>query len=322
MPHIVTLTMNPALDVATAIDRVIPDHKLRCGPALMHPGGGGINVARVVHRLGGNVLALYPAGGVNGATLNRLLDDEQVPRHALPLAGDTRESFAVHEASTGHDYRFVLPGPTLQPAEWQACLDALTALHPAPRIVVLSGSLPPGVPVDFHARVASTMQARGSRVVLDSSGPALAATLQAGVYLVKPSLRELQDLAGRALPEQADQLAACRQLIRAGQAQVVALTLGADGALLVSAEQAWRAQALRVPVASTIGAGDSFVGGLVWALDQTSAAAPDLAGALRTALAASAAALRSPGTALADPLDVARLSAAVEIQPVDTPPRA
>lgn len=303
MPRIVTLTLNPALDVATAIDRVIPDHKLRCGPTLMHPGGGGINVARVVHRLGGDVLALYAAGGVNGQTLHRLLENERVPHHAVPVAGDTRESIAVHETSTGHDYRFVLPGPTLQAAEWQACLDALDALQPAPRFVVLSGSLPPGAPLDFYARAAAAAQARGCRVVLDSSGPALAATLAHGVYLVKPSVRELRELTGQNLPDEASQLAAARQLVAAGQAQVVALTLGAEGALLVSAEQAWRAQALRVPVASTIGAGDSFVGGLVWALAQQH----DLAAALRTGLAASAAALRSAGTALADAADVARL---------------
>ncbi|WP_374593176.1 1-phosphofructokinase family hexose kinase [Aquabacterium sp.] len=316
MPRILTLTMNPALDVATAIDRVVPDHKLRCGAAVTHPGGGGINVARVVRRLGGDVLALYPAGGTHGSTLSRLLDDERVPRRAVPIAGDTRESLAVHEASTGHDYRFVLPGPTLQAAEWQACLDAIDAIvatPPAPRMVVLSGSLPPGVPVDFHARVARAASARGCRVVLDSSGPALAAALQAGVYLVKPSLRELQDLVGHPLPEPADQLAACRQLIGSGQAQVVALTLGADGALLVSADQAWRAQALRVPVASTIGAGDSFVGGLVWALDQPPAAGLDLAEAFRWAMASSVAALASAGTALCDVADVRRLLAQIEI---------
>jgi 6-phosphofructokinase 2 len=323
MPRILTLTPNPALDVATAIDRVVPDHKLRCGPALMHPGGGGINVARVAHRLGGDVLALYPAGGVNGQALRGLLETEGVPQRCVDIAGDTRESFAVHETGTGHDYRFVLPGPTLQPAEWQACLDAFDAIiatPPTPRYVVLSGSLPQGVPTDAYARVARAAQARGGRVVLDSSGPALAAALQAGVYLVKPSLRELQGLSGHELPGRAEQLAACRQLIATGQAQLVALSLGADGAMLVSADQAWHAPGLRVPVASAIGAGDSLVGGMVWALDQQLGdEALDLVAALRTGLAASAAALRSPGTALADPADVARLSAAVLIQPLDTP---
>ena len=157
----------------------------------------------------------------------------------------------------------------------------------------------------FNVRAGTQMV----HVPFKGSGPALAAALQAGVYLVKPSLRELQDLTGHPLTEPADQLAACRQLIRSGQAQVVALTLGADGALLVSAEQAWRAQALRVPVASTIGAGDSFVGGMVWSLANSDA--PEVA--FRWGMAAGAASLLMPGTALCQASDVQRLVHAVEL---------
>lgn len=312
MPDILTLTMNPALDVSTSVDQVIPTHKLRCEAAQIHPGGGGVNVARVVTRLGGDVVALYPAGGVTGQSLRQLLDAEQVRSQVLPIAGETRESFSVDERSSGREFRFVLPGPTLAQPEWQACLDALDAQEAAPRYLVVSGSLPPGVPDDFYARVARMAGAMGAHLVVDTSGPALAAVLAQGVYLVKPSLRELCDLTGQALDSDAQRLTAARQIIQAGQAQIVALSLGEDGALLVSAQQAWRAQALKVKVASTIGAGDSFVSGLVWSLSRGDA----LAQAFAYGMAAGAAALMSQGTALALVQDIERLHGQVIVEPI------
>lgn len=322
MSRILTLTMNPALDVSTSIDRVEPVHKLRCGPAQLHPGGGGINVARVLHRLGAQVLALYPAGGAVGQTLTTLLDAEAVPRQVVPIAGDTRESFSAHELSTGQDFRFVLPGPSLSAAECQACLDALAAHLRGPAgagaWVVASGGLPPGAPDDFYALVGRAVRAGGGRFVLDTHGPALRRTLIEGVHLVKPNLRELRELTGLPLDTEAERVAAARQLIAAGQAHTVALSLGEDGAMLVSPHGAWRAAALSVPVASTIGAGDSFVAGLVWALSQGHHEAQ----AFAHAMAASAAALLSQGTALCDPADVARLLGQVQVQalPVTMPP--
>src|SRR3990167_3914348 len=300
---ILTLTMNPALDISTAIDRVEPVHKLRCGAPQTHPGGGGINVARVMHRLGSRVTAIYTAGGPLGRELSTLLDAEGVPSQVVPIAGETRESFSVHELSSGQDYRFVLPGPTLSEPEWTACLDAVVAGLAQARYVVVSGGLPAGVPLDFYARLARRVREVGGWLVLDSNGAALVETLAAGVYLVKPSLRELRELTGQPLLDEASWRDAARALIAHGQAQIVALSLGEDGALLVTADQAWRAQSLQVSVASTIGAGDSFVGGLVWALSEGKA----LDEAFRYAMAAGAAALLSPGTNLCDPADVARL---------------
>lgn len=309
---ILTLTMNPALDVSTSTDKVRDTHKLRCAAAQFHPGGGGINVARVLHRLGSNCLALYPSGGTTGQRLGQLLDEEQVRHQGLPMAGETRESFSVHETSSGKDFRFVLPGPTLSPTEWQACLDRVGACEAPPAWVVASGSLPPGVPDDLYAQLARLARARGSRVVVDTSGPALAAALAEGVYLVKPSLRELRELTGMPLDSDAQRLDAARQIISRGQAELVALSLGEEGALLVTAGQALRAQAVPVTVASTIGAGDSFVGGLVWALDRQAG----LEQAFRYAMAAGAAALLTPGTALCQPADVERLCRQVVVTPV------
>ncbi len=309
MSRIVTLTFNPALDVFTTTERVVDTHKLRCGPAQRHPGGGGINVARVLQRLGADCAALYPAGGAAGAQLRQLLDAEQVRSHCVPIVAQTRESFSVHELATGRDWRFVLPGPELAPAEWQACWDAVPALAADGGWLVASGSLPPGAPADCHARLARLARERRCRLVVDASGAALAAALAQGVYLAKPSLRELRELSGQPLRTAPQWLAAARELVLDQRAQMVALSLGAQGALLVTREAALRAAGLAVPVASTIGAGDSFTAGLLWALD---AGAP-LDEALRYAIAAGAAALLRPGTALCQPADVRRLQAQVVV---------
>lgn len=304
MPALITLTLNPALDLATTTDRVAPTHKLRCGPVQRFAGGGGINVARVLHRLGSEVQAWALAGGAAGTQVRQLLADEGVATAIQPIAGDTRENFSVVETATGQEFRFVLPGPTLQVPEWQACLDTLATPTTAPRWLIASGSLPPGVPSDFYARLAPGARARGTRLVVDTSGLPLAAALQAGVTLVKPSLRELRELLRQPLASAAEWCAAAQALVHTGQAEIVALSLGEQGALLATREGAWQAPALNVPAATgTTGAGDCFLAALVWALDRGDAPPQ----ALRWGVAAGAAALLSPGTALAQAADVHRL---------------
>lgn len=308
---LLTLTINPAVDLSTHTARLLPSHKLRCGPARVDPGGGGINVARVVARLGGRTLAVFPAGATSGERLQRLLHAEQVPCNPVPIEGETRESFSVLEEETGQEFRFVLPGPTLSEREWQHCLDRTVALAEGCRFVVASGSLPPGVPEDFYGRLAGRLGGTGARLVLDSSGAALAAGLEAGVYLCKPSLRELRELTGEPLPDLASRRAACRALVAAGRCEMVALSLGAEGAMLVTADAAWHAAAVPVKVASTIGAGDTFLGALLWAL----ARGDDAEEAFAQAMAASAAALLETGTALCRPEDVRRLREQVTVHP-------
>ncbi len=310
MTHFVTFTPNPALDLSTSVDKLVDAHKLRCAAPQLHPGGGGINVARVLHRLGGEVLALYPAGGATGERLHTLLLQEQVPELRVPIHEDTRESLTVQERATGREYRFVLPGPTLSAAEWEACLTELRQLSPAPRWIVSSGSLPPGVAEDGHAQIARLTREIGARMVVDASGKALSAALSQGVWLVKPSLRELSELTGTELATRDLQRQAARQLIAQGQARMVALSLGAEGAMLVTADQCLQAEALAVPAVGSVGAGDSFLAGLVWALD----AQTTLTDALATAMAAGAAAVMAPGTSLCRPQEVERLRQQVGIK--------
>lgn len=295
--------MNPAVDITTSTATVAPTHKIRCGAPQRYPGGGGINVARVVQRLGGDCAALFPVGGSSGEVLKRLLDEESISSVYVPISGETRESFSVKESSTGSEYRFVLPGPDMGPTEWQACLDLVASFQPAPCYVVASGSLPPGVPTDFYARLAKLVQSNGAKLVLDTSGPALAAALEAGVYLVKPSLRELRELMGQPLETQSQWRDAAQTLVARGRAQVVVLSLGEGGAWLVTPSETCFAPAVPVQVVSTIGAGDSFVGGMVWALWR----GLPVRESFRYGVAAASAAVLSVGTGLCSQADVLRL---------------
>jgi 6-phosphofructokinase 2 len=312
MSGVVTLTLNPAIDLSTATDRVEPVRKLRCAPGRRDPGGGGINVARVVSRLGGEVKAIYPVGGEIGRALERLVEGEGVASLAVPIAGETREDVTVFDESRGEQFRFVLPGPRLEPAEWGACLEALRGLGPGPAYVCASGSLPPGAPEDLYGQVARVVAGWGARLLLDTSGAALDAALGAPIHLIKPNLRELRELTGAVLDDQPSMLAACRRLIAEGHVEWVALSLGADGALLVGAEAAWRAPALAIEPISTVGAGDSFLGGLVWSL----AGGAPMDEAFRWAVAAGSAALLAHGTELSRAEDVRRLLAEVQVEAV------
>jgi 6-phosphofructokinase 2 len=290
-PTFVTLTLNPTVDVACAAAAVQAVHKVRTFAETYDPGGGGVNVARVLHELGANVVAVVCCGGVSGQLLEELLSEAGVPCHAVRIGDRTRICMTVQDLTADQEYRFVPEGPRLTEAEWQAALAA--AEDSKPDWLIVSGSLPRGVPEDFYARVARTATACGQRVVLDTSGPALRAALGSGLALIKPSLGEFETLIGRPLREPADQEAAALDLVRSGAAERVAVTLGRDGALLATADGVWRQPPLQVPVRGAVGAGDSFLAAMVFALARGDAPGK----ALAWGGAAGAAAVMSTGTA-------------------------
>lgn len=303
MAAILTITLNPTIDIASEADLVRPTRKVRTVDERYDPGGGGINVARVVAELGDETEALFLAGGATGALLDDLLERARIPHRSFPIAGPTRISFTVHERQTGLEYRFVASGPMVSPAELEPCFSFLRAADSP--WVVASGSLPRGAPSDTLARMADIAAARGARFVLDSSGEGLALALRnSRVFLVKPSRGELEQFVGHQLDETGIREAAV-ELVRRGAAELVAVTLGAEGALLVSAEGVVRMPALHVPVRSAVGAGDSFLGAMTFAL--VKGWAPDEA--LRLGVAAGAAAVLTPGTTLCRREDVLRLYA-------------
>jgi 6-phosphofructokinase 2 len=302
MQPIVTLTMNPALDIATATDRVVPAHKLRCAAPRYDPGGGGINVARAVNALGGEAVAIFPAGGAAGEMIRHLLDEENLAYDAVAIAGFTRESLAVEERQTGKQYRFILPGPEISERDQERCLDQLSVLAAEASYIVVSGSLPLGVSDDFYARVAALAKSLGKRLVLDTSGPALKQA-GGGMYMLKPSLRELEDLSGQEIRSEGDQERAARQVVEQGRCEIVVLSLGAEGALLATADGCERFAAIPVKARSTVGAGDSMLAGIVLSLCR----GLPLHEAVRFGMAAGTAALFGAGTELCRRADVERL---------------
>lgn len=302
MPSIATLTLNPTIDVAYEVDRVVPTHKIRTTREYYNPGGGGINVARVFVRLGGNARCVYLSGGGTGAALDGLIDLHQLVRTRVPITGHTRIAVDALEHATGKEYRFTPAGPTVSEAEWTACLDALD--HVKCEWMVASGSLPPGMPEDFYAMVARRMAARGIPLVLDTSGAALREGLAAGgIALVKPSRGELEGLIGHRLESIEAVADAAAGIVAAGQARIVATTLGHEGAVLAHAEGTLYGPALPIEALSAVGAGDSFVAGMVHAL----ATGHGTEDAFRHGIAAGSAAVLRAGTELAQADDIAHL---------------
>jgi 6-phosphofructokinase 2 len=304
MHPIVTLTMNPALDIATETERVVPAHKLRCEAPRYDPGGGGINVARAVCALGGDALAIFPAGGAAGEMVRHLLGEGNVPHEAISIAGFTRESLAVEECQSGKQFRFILPGPEISETDQERCLDQLALRGSGADYIVASGSLPLGVSDDFYARVAALAKSLDKRLVLDTSGAALKQAC-GGIYLLKPSLRELQDLVGREIRTECEQEQAARDVIAQGRCEIVVVSLGEDGALLVTADRTERFPAIPVEAQGSVGAGDSMLAGVVLGLTR----GLPLHDAVRFGMAAGTAALFGFGTELCRRTDVERLYA-------------
>ena len=300
-PRIVTLTLNPAIDLACMAHSVVPVHKIRTTAEQFDAGGGGINIARVLRTLGTDALAILMAGGATGQFLRELLDEKGIEYLVIPILGRTRISLNVHESSTGREFRFVPAGPVVAEAELHALLEALEKIES--EWLVASGSLPEGVPEDFYGRLAKLAVRRGMHFVLDTTGIALKHALGQGVTLIKPSLGELESLLGRTIRDRREQEAAALALVRAGAAQFVVLSLGAEGAILAQDKGVLRLPAPNVVVRSSVGAGDSFTAGMILGLSRGDA--PE--DAFARGIAAGAAAVMNYGTAHPLPTDVEEL---------------
>ena len=300
-PSIITVTMNPALDITVDADEVVPTEKVRCRGERYDAGGGGVNVARFARALGASVSAVFTAGGHTGARLADLVTASGVDSSPVGIRGTTRESFTVNDRCSGTQFRFVLPGPSVDDGEQDRCLDILQREAVSARFVVASGSLPLGVPPDFYQRVATVCARAGVPLILDTSGGGLT-HVTAGVFLLKPSVRELRECSGRALDTEQEQTHAARELIDNGVAAAVLVSLGAQGSLLVTPSECARFPAIPVPAASGVGAGDAMVAGLTvglvrgWTLGRS----------VRYGVAAATAKLQTPGTLVFDRAQVER----------------
>ncbi|MCM2314939.1 MAG: 1-phosphofructokinase family hexose kinase [Thermoanaerobaculia bacterium] len=306
MSKILTVTMSPSVDLQLAVEQVIPNRKLQCGESVRIPAGGGVSVARAVHRLGGDVLALFPSGGPTGERLAQLLDAAGVEVKIVPIERETRETVTVAERSSGNVFRFLPEGAALTEPEWHAVLDAVESC--AAEYIVASGPLPPGVPDDFYGQL-STISARiGSRLIVDATGAALRHAAGAGTFLLKPNVAEARELAGGMPFGDYFLEGAARAIVSARKAHGLVLSMGAGGALLVTESGARRFPAPAVRVESRLGAGDSMVAGIVSAL----ARGLTVDDAVLYGVAAGSAAVMNPGAELCRREDVERLYAVLQ----------
>lgn len=303
MKSIVTLTLNPAIDKSSSVDHVVAERKLYCKAPRFEAGGGAVNVSRAIKKLGGESLLLYPAGGLTGKRLQELLGEEGLSHRSLAIEGMIRESLVILEESTGQQYRFGMPGPQLQKEEQESFIRELTSMNPSPDYLVASGSLPPGVASDFYARIARVGKKMGAKVIVDVSGDALDAALQEGVFLIKPNIREFWKLVGREIKEESELKVAAREMVADGRCEVLMISLGAAGALLVSEKFAEHILPPTVPIVSKVGAGDSMVAGIVLSL----ARGNPLRESALFGVATGTAAVMTPGTELCRREDVERL---------------
>lgn len=264
---IVTLTLNPAIDKSTSVDQLVPEKKLRCTEMMAEAGGGGINISKAIAVLNGKSKAIFPHGGVNGKLLLELLHKDSLESTPVQIKGNTRESIVVTETSTNKEYKFIVPGPSLDEKELSEIKLAIDNLHDV-SFLVCSGSLPPGVPDDFLAGIAAIAKQKGIKFIVDTSGPPLQKSITRGVYLIKPNMSELNFLAGTKYLEANEIEEAAYTIISSGHCEVIVISMGPAGAMLVTKSVKKKFPAPMVKKQSTVGAGDSMLAGMVWMLEQ------------------------------------------------------
>lgn len=314
-PPILTVTLNPALDIATSTPTIRPEVKLRCTTPLLHPGGGGINVSRAIGQMGGQSRAFVALAGLVGQRVAQMLDQAGQAVEVFDLPGETRESFTAADLGRSLQYRYVLPGPQWDDALTDRALAQIIGLARAGGHVVLSGSQPPGMGDDFPARLADGLSVVGARLVVDISGAPLAHLATAGapaIDVLRMDGREAESLAGRPFPTRRDSADFAADLVGQGVARIVAIARGTDGNIAVTATERWHAEAAAVPVRSKVGAGDSFVAGFTLSL----ARGLDLRDSLGMGAAAASATVMRPGTELCRAEDVEALFAKRVLTPL------
>ncbi|KIT14357.1 1-phosphofructokinase family hexose kinase [Jannaschia aquimarina] len=310
MAEILTITANPALDLSTDAPAVIPDRKLRCTAPLIHPGGGGVNISRAIANLGGESRALVAYGGQTGQQLVDLIEAEGLTCGSLGVDYATRQSISVRDMATGLQYRFMMPGSDWTASDAEAACDAILGAVTPGALVIPSGSLPPGLSVDFFLDLVPDLAAQGARMVIDTSGPALsrAAEAKAGLYVLRMDTAEAEELTGRTLSDLHDIAALTSELRAAGAAEIVVVAAGAQGTVIDTGDWRGLTRPPVVVVHSKIGAGDSFMGAFALSLSR----GEDAVTACCWGTAAAASAVTTHGTELCRREEVERFFGQVE----------
>lgn len=261
---IYTVTLNPALDKTVEIPGMALDTVNRVTSMRTDPGGKGINVSKVIAKLGGESCAVGILGGESGRTLLAALEREGLRTHFRFVEGQTRTNLKIIDRALHTNTDINEPGLTVSPADLDALLRDLLGMVREGDIVVLAGSLPQGAPQDTYRVWTAACREKGARVCLDADGVLLAEGLKAAPYLIKPNEDELSRLVGHRLTDTDELIAEGRRLLKGGVTRVV-ISLGEHGALYLRRNEVLYAEGLSVPVGSTVGAGDSVVAALAYA---------------------------------------------------------
>jgi 6-phosphofructokinase 2 len=263
---IITLTVNPALDKSAKIDGLIPKQKLSCHSIHYQPGGGGINISRMLKRLGSETNCIVTSGGDTGKRLTDLLEKESVQPKIIPVKEWTRENLSIVDTQSNLQYRFGMPGNELSKTELESIKKLLKKIVKPKDILVLSGSLCKKMPDDYYAQLIKLFSDKDINIVIDTSGQALIEALKENVYLIKPNQRELAQLAEKEFMYTAEQETFAMELVKSKKAQYVVVSLGARGAFIACNDGVFYKTTPSVKVKSTIGAGDSMVAGLLYGI--------------------------------------------------------
>jgi 1-phosphofructokinase family hexose kinase len=291
---IITLTLNPSIDYILRVPQILVEDTLRAEKAVLQAGGKGINVSRVLTRLGINNIAWGFCGGDTGNWLRQYMDDEKVPHDFTQIRTATRINTIITEASTYKQIRISAPGGEVSDEEADILVEKFRQLPSDVHWVALGGSHPPGLSSSCTRRLIESANAQGARCILDADGTILKEGLKARPYLIKPNQYELERLLGHPVENTGDIVAGARSLINDRLVEVVVTSRAEAGALLITRDQVFLGNAPNVPIRSKVGAGDSMVAGIMTGL-VTGAPFEEI---LRMGIAAGTAAVMTAGTEL------------------------
>jgi 6-phosphofructokinase 2 len=310
---IATITINPSLDQHITVDGLVVDGTNRWSRLHRYAGGKGIDVSRAIYEMGGRTIAYGFIGGPVGRAVEILLDEEGVPFSFTPIQRETRTNFIITDSKSSQQTRIDAPGPHISRSEFERFRRKMLRISPSPDLIVVGGSVPPGIPNNVYYTIIMEAKAFGVRAILDSDGQWLAEGIKAKPYLVKPNVREAEELLGRKLPTEEAIIRAALDIVDMG-IEIVVISRGKDGIIAATKKEVLKAVPPEVKVKSAVGAGDCTIAGLALKL----ASEESLSRACRLAVAMGTAAVLTPGTELARKADVEELLPQVKVRRLTT----
>ena len=293
---ILTVTLNPALDISGVVPELIPNEKAYVTQEVRMPGGNGINAGRIAHRLGSQVLATGFMGGMSGAELKGMLDQEKLKHQFVSIAGSTRTNITISLEEGYEQTRLSFPGPRIRKSEMDSLAESVR--RRSPKLLVIGGSSPAGVSVQYLKKLVKESKQKNVPVFVDVPGALLKDVIKSAPLFIKPNLTEFQEMTGTRSKKIKDVIQAARTFSSLIPLQCISSVEG--GALLVTKEQAWFGKTPEIKVQSTVGAGDSMVGAMAHAFVTSGGILNErnLEMMLRLGLAASCATLTNKGLSM------------------------